>query len=376
MFTPFGSKEQKIAHTIYSHSTMLLSEVEQHILPLEQFMFSLISIIKYDPNPELLTATIQVTQTSLQQQIFWVHNPLALKLLSETVINSILKETACDQLRDIPTTFKKQDVYQLLYQLLLCLFAYKNTLPRQIQDFFLPALLFGVGRWPPIAKYCVQGLLLALYALPNSIIKYLPAILLKISQVTSSNLAIPNLEFLASLASLTELHVNLTLEDYRRIFGIALTYLRQKGNQAAQILTLAYYVTQIWFLSIDLTERKNYIPMIIQFIMASTGNNQEIVLDESIELVLDMMVQHTCIDCAPNIHDVEKKEFTRSKTWCFGNSLVSIETMNSDTYQITIRRPAGITIFETKLLNQIGKMSFLEKKDVFADILLKKESSI
>jgi hypothetical protein len=369
------SQKRKTAYEIYTHNTSILSVSTHSVLSLDQFMFSLISIIKYDPHPPVLLRGIEVAQISLQQQLFWIHHPVALKILSETVINSILKESACDQLQDIPTTFRKQDVYLMLYQLLLRLFSFKQSISKSLQDYFITALLFGVGRWPPIAKHCVQGLQLALYCLPQSITKYLPAILLKISQVTSSNLAIGNLEFLASLASSSDLHVNLTLEDYRRIFGVALTYLRQKGGQSAQILTLAYYVTQIWFLSIDLTERKNYIPMIIQFIVASSGNQQEMVLDESIELVLDMMIQHTCIDCSPTVPDAAKKEAKLSRTWCLGNSLVSINTTATNSYQVIIRRPAGVTVFETNLVNQVGRMSFLEKKDLVADLLFRKDSS-
>jgi hypothetical protein len=369
------SQKLKTAYEIYTHNTSILSKSAHPVLSVDQFMFSLISIVQYDPNPSTLMKGIEVAQLSLQQQMFWMHNPVALKILCETVVNAILKETACDQLQEIPNTFRKQDVYLNLYQLLLNLFPYKQSISKSIQDYFITTLLFGVGRWPPIAKHCVQGLQLALYCLPQSITKYLPAILLKISQVTSSNLAIANLEFLASLASSSDLHVNLTLEDYRRIFGVALTYLRQKGSQSAQILTLAYYVTQIWFLSIDLTERKNYIPMIIQFIVATSGNQQDIVLDESIELVLDMMIQHTCIDCSPTIPDAVKKDSKLSRTWCLGNSLVSINTTTANSYQLIIRRPAGVTVFETSLVNQVGRMSFLEKKDFVADLLFRKDSS-
>ena len=108
---------------------------------------------------------------------------------------------------------------------------------------------------------------------------------MKISQYTSNNLALVNLRFLAALASLPNLHKNLAFEDYKRIFGVALTYLRLNDGQSGQILALGYYVTQVWFLSLKLSERKKYVPIIATLLLANTSSSETKQPAESVELV-------------------------------------------------------------------------------------------
>lgn len=277
----------KIAYSIFTHDPRLLTGKQTtHTLPLDQLLFSTISILKHSSRTLVFIKTLDVLKRLLQQKSIWIHQIVELQILADTVVNIILKETACENLHDLPANFKKHDVFSSLYQVLLYLLCYKTCFTKTQQDSFISTFLFGLGRWPPIAKNCIQGLSLALFELPNSIIKYLPAVLMKISQVTSSHLALANLEFLTALASLPHLHVNLTVDDYKRIFGIVLTYLRQRSNQSIEISTQAFYSTQLWFLSLRLTERKKYVPMLIATLLANVGQTSEKVLDESVELVL------------------------------------------------------------------------------------------
>lgn len=69
-----------------------------------------------------------------------------------------------------------------------------------------------------------------------------------------------------------------------------------------------------------------------------------------------MMIQHTYIDCSPKPESV-KPANKNCRTWCFGNSLVTISSESMDVYTIMIRRPAGLTIFESKIENTTGKIN-------------------
>lgn len=264
---------------------MALLNVEGRIrLPIECYLFSIIAILRFEPCYEVLQTALDNVKNQLANQDMW-SSCNQIKMLTDTIVSMISLDFNFGDLLDLPAAVKKHDLFLGLYQILLALFIYKSALSKKQQDALVPALVFGLGRWPPIARYCVQGLALALFEIPSSIIKHLTAILLKISQVTSSALALPNLEFLASLAFMPALLVNFTTDDYKRVFGIALTYLRQRGGASAQQPTFAYYVAQVWFLALKMQERKVYVPMIVQTLLANSEKSTE-ELDESVELVL------------------------------------------------------------------------------------------
>jgi hypothetical protein len=245
---------------------------------LDSLIFACVANIQYDSSIAVVMETLETLLIILKDFEIFIDSPVALRILAETCISLITQENKTSHIQ-FPTGFRKHDLYLKLYQVCFVLIQFKQIFPKSIHDGFISALMFGLGRWPAIAKYCIQGLSLSFYELPYSIIRYLPALIMKISQVTSSNLAQANLELLASLASLPELHTNLTNTDYKRVFGIALAYLREQKNN--QILTLAYYTTQIWFLSLKISERKNYVGMITNTLLANTQET----LDENVELV-------------------------------------------------------------------------------------------
>ncbi len=325
-------------------------------LPSNEFLYSSMAILQFEPHYSFFENTILCLERWLVDRPFWSCFPKELQMLCDQIIYMLINEFNFSCIIDIPSSVKKHDLYLKLYQILSKLFIYKSILTKQQQDSIIPALMFGL-RWPPIARYCVYCLSLALYELPNSIKRHLHSILMKLSQSTSSNLAIPNLEFLAALASLPSLHVNLSFEDYKRIFGAALTYLRQKSGSGAQHTTFAYHVTQVWFLSLRLQERSKYVPMIVSILLANSEKSSSSELDESVELVLDMMAQHTFVDCSPK---PLVQKWTRpdnpGKTWSQGNSLITIH-VNSGSCQIVIRRPVGVTVLETNVLNEIGRLN-------------------
>jgi hypothetical protein len=247
---------------------------------LDHIIFAQSAIIKYDSSILILYKTLQLTGDLLKNRAVWYSCSTSLKTLADTLNKTIVREKPFEEL---PVNFKKADLYAALYQLQFTLFQFHSILGKSILDGFVSSLLFGLGRWPTIAKVCLQGLSLVLYELPTSVTRFLPALLMKISQVTSSNLAQLNLELITSIASLPNLHVNFTESDYKRVFGIALTYLREQENP--HILGLAYYATQIWFLSLKASERKSYVPMIISTLLANTASPAGNELNESVEMV-------------------------------------------------------------------------------------------
>ena len=248
-------------------------------------LFSLAAIIKFETVPSLLIYSLEQLRILLSFHALYSRNRLALKQLSQTICSTITTESAGSRLDNVPASFKKYEIYELFFQILGGLFVYKQEFDKISQENFLNVMMFGIGKWPQAAKQCIRGLTLALFELPNTSIRLLSGILMNISQYTSNNLAIVNLRYLTALASLPHLHKNLAFEDYKRIFGIALTYLRLNDGQNGQILALGYYVTQVWFLSLKLSERKKYVPIIMTLLLANTSSSESKQPAESVELV-------------------------------------------------------------------------------------------
>ncbi|KAJ3363543.1 Tuberous sclerosis 2-like protein [Kappamyces sp. JEL0680] len=66
-----------------------------------------------------------------------------------------------------------------------------------------------------------------------------------------------------------------------------------------------------------------------------------------------MMVQHTYIDCSPKPLAAKwSRSDLPSKTWSQGNTLITIALASDCTFQVVFRRPVGITVFETVLMNE------------------------
>ena len=289
----YSLDEKKFAICNFSFNYEARTQHGLFIFQQEHFLFSALAILEYETSYIILTKLMNALQQNLSYTDRWYSNgprvKIAIKLLFDKVTSMIISEWNFSTLVfDIPSSFKKHELFLSIYDIMFVLFQFKSIFLKHQLDLIAPALLFGLSRWPMIARSCMQGLHIYLYEFPrNSIIRHLSAIILKISQLTSSNLAISNLEFLASLASLPSLHANFTNEDYKRIFGIALTYLRQRNSSISTFqFDFAYYVTQVWFLSLKINERIKFVPMIISMLLAnSEKQNDSEGLDENVELV-------------------------------------------------------------------------------------------
>ncbi|KAJ3321683.1 Tuberous sclerosis 2-like protein [Boothiomyces sp. JEL0866] len=345
------------APTILSFNSKILGnrgDLPFTLLPHAESIYSFVAILKYETNTAVLLNMLDKGKNYIANQAIFVHNPIPVRILCETICDLLQKEKAHKNLSDIPAG-RKNDIYLSLYQISFILFLYKAFYSKSLQDSLVFTIFNGLNKPFPISKHCILGLSLAIYELPSSSTKYLGDIIMKISQVTSSNLALPNLEFLASLASHPDLIKNLTAENYKRVFGIALSYLRNANSP--HVSTFAYYVTQTWFLSLKLSERRKFVQKIITSMIANTEAAERQELDESVELILDMMVQHTYIDCSPKptIQSWSSSRKVNVQTWSLVNTMITVSSDENNVCEVIFRRPAGITVLNTRILNEVGQ---------------------
>ncbi|KAJ3197001.1 Tuberous sclerosis 2-like protein [Irineochytrium annulatum] len=244
----------------------------------------------------------------------------------------VTQEKALVSVTNVPSQFKKSDVYVSALKLLAALVPY-GSMTRQESDDVIQAFQLGLQRWPSAARLSLHFLTLALIELPANMTRHLPSILMKVSRITSSAMAPHKLEFLSILARYPQLYVNCTDADFKRVFGIALQHIQMpsggtRSTLSHYVVQMAYHVVTTWFSSLKLVERRKYVPFIIKYMMPGSSS-EEPVLDESIELILDVLIMNTFSDCSPRPPEVQAGVNARlisEKTWAYGNGIVTMRT--------------------------------------------------
>jgi hypothetical protein len=265
-------------------------------LPIAEYVYAIITILLYEPVGKLLSDALELVPLQLQDQDLWINQLTPLNHLRKYVCGKIMSGGKSSQ----KTTSRMSAVSNGYFQILFVLISYRSLFSRKHQDEFLVVFQYGLENWFTMGKCGIRGLHLSLYELPNSVIKYLPAIITKISQITAPALAMPGLLLLSSLARLPNLYVNFTAKDYKRILGTALQHLRSFPTNEQQvsnqfILQLGYHVVAAWFLAIKIKERHKYVPFILQHLTGASSEsdvlNVDMPLSEPVELVLDLVFQ-------------------------------------------------------------------------------------
>ncbi|KAJ3077582.1 Tuberous sclerosis 2-like protein, partial [Quaeritorhiza haematococci] len=360
-------------HHHHAHNTKPL------VLSVDEYLQSVIRIIVAEKQWALYWHALRRLPSQLENFNLFRGCERQIQALRSLICDMILGETAASNIVDFPSStiastgtaatspsrqvasggasggsssggiVKKSDIYLVAYRILTRLFAYRQWFMKSQQDEIIVTLQVGLHRWPAsvTAKYCVHALTLALFELPASMTRLLPSTLMKVSQITSSAMSVSNLEFLSTLARLPGLFVNFTDADFKRVFGIALQYIRFSGHSsstpaaaliAQYVVHLAYHVVSIWFTSMRLTERRKYVSFIIHYLLlgmrggggggaggsggtgplatGGPGNRnaaqqqqqqQQQEMDENVEMVLDMLVHNCFVDCYPKPPDDTKQ---------------------------------------------------------------------
>jgi tuberous sclerosis protein 2 len=87
-------------------------------------------------------------------------------------------------------------------------------------------------------------------------------------------------------------------------------------------------------------------------------------LDEDVELVWDVLVQNSYVDCSPRVASSDWDNSTPvtnsvdgiagERSWILGNSVITVRNVgkSSGWVEILVRRPSGVTVFSARLDNQ------------------------
>ncbi|PGH09935.1 hypothetical protein AJ79_05551 [Helicocarpus griseus UAMH5409] len=310
----------------------------------------------------------------------------------------LLRSVLCEQIKNESfleplgwTGVKKADIAICILDSLTMLISFHQHFAKSEQDELVRTFMHGIGSWEGTSRGCIHALSVCCHEIPLSVTKALNAILDKLSKIiTQSNIAVHILEFLALLARLPDVYVNLRDQEIRPLFGICVRFIqtsreRSKSGEplsfrssalpsrlsgglkelaSAQpaehsdssntddlsryVYILTYHVMIFWFLSLKLQDRANHVNWISKRLIFTDENGND-VIDEQSQVFIDFMQRVAFSDLGDTI-PFEKFPPSDSdgpvskKSWIIGMSIVTIETAGaSGLTQITKRQASGTT---------------------------------
>ncbi|KAJ3065527.1 Tuberous sclerosis 2-like protein [Podochytrium sp. JEL0797] len=355
---------------------------------LDPYFVSLLEILKLETSWEIYSLVMHGFEPQLRNMALFPQllSHACVEKLREHFCEVVVSEIVAASVADLPTTVKKSDLYLLVFKTLMTMLLWDHLFFKAQTDDVLRCFQLGLNRWPTTARYCMQCLTLLLTEIPGPMTRLVPDLLMKVSRITSNAMAAPILEFLSTLARLPLIYVNLTESDYKRIFGIALQNVHGIGGGSEVVLgytvQLAHQVLRVWFVNMNVGDRRKYVPFIIGHVLpegtnGSRGLEGGAPLDESVELVMDMLVQNSFTDCVAKPDAFEGVAAPRGgeeeangngmasglgfglhreaveKSWIQGNSVLTVRNLNmSGWVEVTVRRPSGTMVFSMKLENR------------------------
>jgi hypothetical protein len=314
----------------------------------------------------------------------------------------LLRSILCDQVKNESfheppalTGLKKSDVAACIFDTLCMLVSYHEHFAKSEEDDLVRAFMLGIiGSWGATSRGCIQALSLCCHEIPMSVTKSLNNILDKMSKViTMSNIAVHILEFLALLARLPDVYVNLREEEIRTVFGICIRFLqtsreqeqrhkasesptarasqqsqprlsggaREIASSAAEaaeapahdamskyIMTLTYSVMVFWYLSLKLQDRPKHVNWITSRLIFHDEHGKEVVEEQS-QVFIDLMQRVAFSDLGETIPyetfpPTPEDGPVSKKSWVVGMSIVTVETAGiSGLTQLAKRQASGTT---------------------------------
>ena len=288
----------------------------------------------------------------------------SLQKLRVSVCQGVFYDMAVTQ----QSTLKSQNA-SIFLKLMSALLIYAASFAKPAHDEIIQALQTVLQKSQFSTKEVLQTLVIAIDVIPLSVSKFLPGIIVRLSQIiTSPTLSVHILEFLGSIAMSPSGHANFTEQDFRRVFGIALQYIqhtklssasngdaKEGGSEATSdaeefalrqyVLLLAYRVLIQWYLCLRVSERHKYVTWIVKGLSQASEDGK---IDEQAESFIDVLASFCYTDLRPrNISGPAKrseKEVTRH--WLLGSSILSIQSTEDTCVIITIRRSVLAVLVE------------------------------
>jgi hypothetical protein len=379
---------------VYAYATSDTSHLESDpaqkvTLKANMWLETVISLLHRDTNWEIYSYVLTHLAPQLRNRDFFSNAVPQTKLLRSILCDQVKN----DSFREPPasTGVKKTDVAGYIFDTLCVLISYHEFFAKSEEDELVRSFMMGIiGSWGGTSRGCIHALSVCCHEIPLSVTKSLNGILDKMSKViTLSNLAVHILEFLALLARLPDVYVNLREEEIRTVFGICIRFLQTSREQrfkaselsnrnpqvsaklgsgvretaalpaemsdpslqdgmSRYIYTLTHHVMVFWFLSLKLQDRAKHVNWITSRLIFKDEHGKEMVEEQS-QVFLDLMQRVAFSDLGETIPYATFPPSpadgpVTKKSWVVGMSIITVEIAGvSGLTQITKRQASGTT---------------------------------
>ncbi|KAL2855441.1 hypothetical protein BJY01DRAFT_2090 [Aspergillus pseudoustus] len=387
---PDESSRFVYAYATPDPSSPIESEMAEKVaLKANVWLETIIMLLQRETNWDIYSYVLTHLAAQLQNKDLFSNAVPQIKLLRSILCDQIKN----DSFREPPanTGVKKSDVAGYIFESLCVLVSYHEHFAKSEEDELVRSFMMGIiGSWGGTSRGCIHALSVCCHEIPLSVTKSLTLILDKISKViTLSNLAVHILEFLALLARLPDVYVNLREEEIRTVFGICVRLLQtsrehrlktsesptrlQSATRAGSVVretaglpgsdlsdpsvqdamsryiyASTHHVMVFWFLSLKLQDRAKHVNWITSRLIFKDEHGKETVEEQS-QVFLDLMQRVAFSDLGETIPFAifppsPEDGTVIKKSWIAGMSIFTVETASvSGLTQITKRQASGTT---------------------------------
>lgn len=351
---------------------------ETVVLPVSDYMDVLVEIVKTERDWEVLSFVLVYLPAQLANKHFWC-GPMAresvanlLSELSRGISDGSIGRYALPE--DSPGPLRARDCQGLAYYTLSVLTSYQGIFDVKKRYALVDLFLAGLGGKGDTVIICLHALSICAFEMETAMIKALPRILEKLSQIMSNpSMAVHILTFMSMIASLPHLYSNFTENDFKMVFGVALQYLQHHNRPetlaeiqfslSQHVRIVSYYVVYVWFLALKFSDRPRHIKFIArQLLLANEGRDD---VDDPTEVCFDWLARYTYSSSDPKpapslLGEILSNPAERStpsstrqeKSWVLGYSIVTVRLLALPGWmEIIARRASGTTKFLAKSEN-------------------------
>eukprot|EP01135_Chromosphaera_perkinsii_P002698 Nk52_evm66s226 gene=Nk52_evmTU66s226 len=363
-------KSQNAKHAAISASAGIVDSKVVSVLPIKELFELVLLCFRYEEDGKVFELFMENLLGMLRNKYIFSGKGVDVNRLCHLICESLKSDTFAEQVK-FGGKHTKSDIYGYGYQVLTVLISYANKMSRVHQDDLVAVFAKGlVSNWNTMAKPCVYALTICSLELQGPIMKFLPSILTRLSQISSSTvMSLPILEFLSGLIRVSHLYSNFVENDYKLIFSIALQY-TDSQKYSLYVVTLAFHVIAVWFIRCRMSDRKKFVPFVIRGLLSNChkGKDGKPIVDERSETCLDMLSRYTFANCSTHPVPLAGSSLLKSNAttshWVVGQGVVTIKTYAYGWSEVTVRKATGTVSWLLRLQN--NQYSDLEDSEMLS----------
>ncbi|PPQ98647.1 hypothetical protein CVT24_004145 [Panaeolus cyanescens] len=348
------------------------------VLPISHYLQAVVQMLDRESSWDVLSYLLCHLPVQLSNKHLFCgpNSRMAISTMLSVMCTGIINGNLGSSIELWPLGLKARDAHGLAYQTLSVLISFKICLDLKQRHMLVETFEAGLNAQLSTIKCCLHALSLCAFELQPSLVRCLPRILEKLSQIMSNpNMAVHILGFIAITGSLPALYVNFTANDYKMVFGVALKYLQHYNRihshssssmavswaLSQHVRILSYSAVYVWFLALKLPDRPRHISFITRQLLLANEDNTEV--DGPTEVCFDWLSRYTYASADPRPANSvfsttvmeggsSSSDSTSEKTWIMGNSVVTIKSLvKAGWVEVISRRPSGYSKFICRVEN-------------------------